>query len=289
MDTQVYLIKPFTNMHVGSGKENAGIVDNTIQRDVLTHLPIIHSTSLKGALREYAEKHKRCSKEDIIYVFGKGNDKKGGKEQERVDDVNHPGNFIFYCANLLSIPARSDKFPFLNATCPLIIEYFFKQIDLLGGIIDEKERNAFEKLKLLFIPLQTEEKAICFDEAINGAVVEFYDVKAVLKTISKDSLAVLKNWIGNNPVLVNNDVFKKNITEKLPVIARNNLENGQSTNLWYEEIIPRETVFYTFISAPKGNRKIEFDKSVLQIGANASVGYGFSEMYKPEKIKEELK
>ncbi|MDR1582877.1 MAG: type III-B CRISPR module RAMP protein Cmr4 [Prevotellaceae bacterium] len=284
MDTQIYLIKPFTNMHVGSGKENAGIVDNTIQRDVLTHLPIINSTSLKGALREYAKTRKKCSDDDIKYVFGKGNDKKNGKEQEDVGDINYSGNFIFYCANLLSIPARSDKYPFLNATCPLIIGDFLKQTKLLGDVISEKERNVFEKL----LSIQTEEKAICFDEAVNGAIVEFYDVKAVLQTISKDSLAILKNWIGNNPVLVNNEVFQKNITEKLPVIARNNLENGQSTNLWYEEIIPRETVFYTFISAPKGNRKIEFDKSVLQIGANASVGYGFSEMYKPEKIKEEL-
>jgi CRISPR-associated protein Cmr4 len=173
----------------------------------------------------------------------------------------------------------------LNASCPLIIDAFLKQTKLLGGVIDEKERNAFKEL----LSVQTEEKAICFDEAVHGAAVEFYDVKAVLQTIPKDSLAVLKNWIGNNPVLVNNEVFQKNITEKLPVIARNNLENGQSTNLWYEEIVPRETVFYTFISAPEGNRKIEFDKSVLQIGANASVGYGFSEMYKPEKIKEELK
>ncbi|GHT62504.1 type III-B CRISPR module RAMP protein Cmr4 [Bacteroidia bacterium] len=279
MDTQVYLIKPFTNMHVGSGKENSGIVDNTIQRDVLTNLPVINSTSLKGALREYADKKLKQPEDIITYVFGKGNKKQDGKEQEDKENKNSPGNYIFYSAHLLSIPARSDKFPFLNASCPQIIKDFLRQAELIGKVIDDKEKAAFTEL----LNIEFNEKAICFDAAIEKAVVEFYDVTAVQKTISKDSLAILKNWLGDNFVWVKDDVFKKNITEKLPVIARNILENGQSTNLWYEEIVPRETIFYTFISVPEGNRKIEFDKSVLQIGANASVGYGFSEMYIPKK------
>jgi CRISPR-associated protein Cmr4 len=284
MITQVYLIKPFTNMHVGSGKENSGIVDNTVQRDVLTRFPAINSTSLKGALREYAEDCKKYTEDDVKYVFGKGNEKKKGIEQE--DAKNHPGHFIFYSANLLSIPARSDKYPFLNAICPQIVEDFLKMSKLLGNVIGEKEQRAFEELSS--VRFNDKERAICFDETVNGSVVEFYDVKAVLDTISKDSLSVLKKWTGNNPVWVNNDDFK-NIIEKLPIIARNNLENGQSTNLWYEEIVPRETVFYTFISTPEEKWKIEFDKSVLQIGANASVGYGFSEIYKPEKTEEKVR
>jgi CRISPR-associated protein Cmr4 len=284
MITQVYLIKPFTNMHVGSGKENSGIVDNTIQRDILTHFPAINSTSLKGALREYAENCIKFTDDDIKYVFGKGNEKKDGKEQEK--DKNHPGHFIFYSANLLSIPARSDKYPFLNAICPQIVRDFLRITALWGNVIGEKERHAFDEL--LSIQFDDKVRAICFEESVNDSVVEFYDVKAVLHTISEDSLAVLKNWTGNNPVWVNDDDFK-NISEKLPVIARNHLDNGQSTNLWYEEIVPRETVFYTFISAPEGNWRIEFDKSVLQIGANASVGYGVSEIYKPEKTEEETR
>jgi CRISPR-associated protein Cmr4 len=276
MDTQVYLIKPFTNMHVGSGKENAGIVDNTIQRDVLTTLPVINSTSLKGALREYAMKYFPGK---VEFVFGSGNEKKEGKENDM--KANIPGKYIFYSAHLLSIPARSDKFSFLNATCPQIVCDFLKQVTLLGNIIDDKILKAFKEL--LSISLDNGVKAVCFEEAIEGSIVEFYDVKASLRNISKESLDILRNWLGDNFVWVDSNILKENITNKLPVIARNNLENGQSTNLWYEEIIPRETIFYTFISAPKEKWVIKFDKLIVQIGANASVGYGFSEMYKPER------
>lgn len=65
---KLFHITAITNLHVGSGTENIGVVDNLIQRDVITKLPIIHSSSLKGALRE----HCNCNKDQnvIDYIFG---------------------------------------------------------------------------------------------------------------------------------------------------------------------------------------------------------------------------
>ena len=48
-------IKTKTNLHVGNGAVNYDIVDKTVQRDSISNLPIINSSSLKGALRDYAE------------------------------------------------------------------------------------------------------------------------------------------------------------------------------------------------------------------------------------------
>ncbi len=68
--------------------------------------------------------------------------------------------------------------------------------------------------------------------------------------------------------------------EELPVIARNQLENGISNNLWYEEIVPRETIF-AWIVQSNGHADLEaeflrkIDQQIIQIGANATVGYGF--------------
>ena len=64
----------------------------------------------------------------------------------------------------------------------------------------------------------------------------------------------------------------------LPVIARNNLENGISKNLWYEEVVPSDSRFTFMIIGPdelmtKLNEVIT--ETTVQIGANASVGYGF--------------
>lgn len=64
----------------------------------------------------------------------------------------------------------------------------------------------------------------------------------------------------------------------LPVIARNRV--GEQRNLWYEQVIPRETVFATMISYPEENDCCKtfiekLDNTVVQIGANATIGYGY--------------
>lgn len=66
----------------------------------------------------------------------------------------------------------------------------------------------------------------------------------------------------------------------LPVVARNKLENGISKNLWYEEIVPHESVFYFPVIAGDEDKELlekfrnAVNKQVIQFGANASIGYG---------------
>ncbi len=55
MKKNIYIIDCLTNMHVGSGETNFNIVDNQVQRDSVTEFPTINSSSLKGALRDFAE------------------------------------------------------------------------------------------------------------------------------------------------------------------------------------------------------------------------------------------
>jgi len=75
----------------------------------------------------------------------------------------------------------------------------------------------------------------------------------------------------------------KSVVSSLPVIARNNLENGVSKNLWYEEIVPHKTLFITYIGVTESHLA-DFDKvlkeELLQIGANATIGYGLCKFYK---------
>lgn len=66
--------------------------------------------------------------------------------------------------------------------------------------------------------------------------------------------------------------------KELPVIARNKLNNGESKNLWYEEVVPAESCFVFFVSGPEeyfDEFNKELDGQLVQIGANGSVGYGF--------------
>jgi CRISPR-associated protein Cmr4 len=74
----------------------------------------------------------------------------------------------------------------------------------------------------------------------------------------------------------------------LPVLARNYLVNGESKNLWYEEVVPKQSVFFFCIAKPtnidskdydqkiKGfDNRFKNDGQIVQIGANKSIGYGF--------------
>ena len=68
--------------------------------------------------------------------------------------------------------------------------------------------------------------------------------------------------------------------DNLPIIARNCLENGESVNLWYEQVLPSQSVLATVIQT---NAKEDLDclnGKIVQIGANATLGYGYCRFIK---------
>jgi len=122
----------------------------------------------------------------------------------------------------------------------------------------------------------------------------------IVEDIECDSLQLdiegLKKLFGIQNLAVLTDEDFNEAVSNLPVIARNKLDNGKSANLWYEEIVPRESIFYTVFcyydnfnedGADKRGKtdKKKFDtanrlfeerllRDSIQIGANASIGYG---------------
>lgn len=64
---------------------------------------------------------------------------------------------------------------------------------------------------------------------------------------------------------------------ELPVTARNKLDNGISKNLWYEQIVPHESIFSFAVIGNDDHLKIfreAVDNKVVQFGGSASIGYG---------------
>lgn len=262
MKTSLYTITTLTNLHVGSGDINFDIIDNQVQRDPITSLPNIHSSSLKGAFREHFTQFDAHGM--INYIFG----------PEASSDENHQtGAYSFFEAKLLARPVRSNAKYFFNATSPKVIEEFLNACELFSVALDEKIKNALHALAQL-----KPSKALIFEEIkevlLEDEVAEHYPFDTTH----------LEGFLGKDIALLSDEAFKK-LT--LPVLARNQLDNGQSKNLWYEEVVPKMTRFYFFIAKPENidakdkAQKIEgferrFDKEeIIQIGANKSIGYGF--------------
>ena len=256
----LYRIKTKTNMHVGSGDTTFGVIDNKVQRDVLTNYPIIHSSSLKGALREY---FKEYNDSIVDYIFG-------SKPKDNENQTS--GKYRFFDANLLSYPVRSDKKLFYRATTSSIIKKFLER---MREFHLENNFSALEKLENV-----SESGTLRNDGNIE---IEDFKVNHLLSPeLTGPELKQIEKLLGDKVVLFNEDDFKT-IIEDLPVVARNHLVNGESKNLWYEEIVPRETKFYFFVGIGT-EKEVEFNDGIqgdlVQIGGNASIGYGFSSITK---------
>lgn len=217
----VWFITPKTNLHVGNENTSSyGLIDLGIQKNVTTQLPCINSSSLKGALNEFATNSANISPKERLRIFGC--DKSG-----QIKDTTK-GTYTFFDANILFIPKQSDTNLFQLVTSDEVLTAFFNQVQFLTG-----------------------------------------------NTITEGTL----QQMGFNYGKVSDKEFKDLCSDdNLPIIARNELDNGESKNLWYEQVLPAESVLYTFIDDKNDNvlsQKLSGEKTIVQIGAGATIGYGY--------------
>jgi len=260
----IYHIKCRTHLHVGSGDNNYGVIDKMVQRDPTDKLPCIYSSSLKGAIREYFEV---AHSDQVESIFG--NETKS--------------SVVFHQAHLLSIPVRSNAIPYFNVTCPQIIDDFIDRVEFLE-VGNVEMVNALNQLKAKM----QKKKIVHFEADLMGSVsIEDYRNSAVVKdTLSESKL--LESVMGSHIAIVDNgDFIRMTDNYNLPIIARNKLENGESQNLWYEQIVPRESRFYFATTTTPGHEAQAeqfYDRigkrNKIQIGANATIGYGLCELNK---------
>ena len=288
MKAYLYYIEAITNLQVCSGEENFGVVDNLIQRDITTKLPVIHASSLKGAIREHLESLKNNS-EMIKKLFG-------SKPIENEANNMQAGSLRFFDAHLLAIPVRCKQTPYLMATCPKVLNEYIdfiqmfglenKYVDVQKILIYLEDLYKKRKEKNKNIPNYTVDK-------YSGILIE--DLNSQTELISQSQLKdssdqiinfepltnLLKELIGDNCVLMSNENFSLLCDDNhLPIIARNYLIKGESKNLWYEQVLPRKSKLYFFVYDTQSQSLPDLSTQLVQIGANASVGYGFCKITK---------
>ena len=264
----IWLLTAISNLHAGSGDADYGIVDKHVQRDAVTGLPTIHASSIKGALREVFDVRKLG---DVTHIFGSEN--KGGKEGKLQQGAYH-----FFNARLVAIPVRSNKGLYRLATCP----------ELIADIVEEMERfeiknhELFQKgLKKLSTFSLQKNKPVYFGK--NMGEIKIEDFTATFQELPEGTDSNLVKVLFQEKLALFHCDDIQTICDELPVIARNHLENGISSNLWYEEVVPRQTRFYTIIGSSDSGRTAVGDglkslNNLVQIGGNATVGYGLCQL-----------
>lgn len=270
MSTTCYKLRCLTNLHAGSGDSGVGIIDKMIQRDSVTEFPVVYASSLKGAFREYFEEGPESHNLSALAepIFGKM------VRSETEQNDNGKGSHVFHEALLLSLPVGSNKAPFFNMTSKTSLKTWVRKAKLLLISIDstlEEEINSLPDVQV--------DTPKILDQAVSGLFVgDFENVGNIDGRFPK-----LNELLGDKILLAHYDDFKEQCSDySLPVIARNNLESGQSKNLWYEQIVPHESLFsfFTYCQDDKDDFQANIGTKVVQIGANASIGYGYCEINK---------
>lgn len=268
MNAVLFHLKCLTNLHVGSGESNFSLIDNEVEKDSILGQPVIYASGVKGALRDYY-KQRQKGNEDMIFGSETGD---AGKSK--------PGNIKFLEASLLARPMRAsmgESAYYLVTSIKILLRYF----DLYQKLKVVEDSNKCEQLisQLKSLSIEQNYKLIDSPIGVEGLLIENVMDKA------PELEKFLLEQFGTNIVIMSD----KNLKEiSLPIVARNKLENGESKHLWYEEIVPHESLFYFYVLSNNGEEERDnlkelekvINEQVIQFGGNATIGYGLSYVIK---------
>jgi len=261
-----------TPVHVGAG-QSSGFVDLPVAREGITSYPVIPSTGLKGSFRQFVEENEMRNE-----LFGK----EGGS-----NDDGSAGNIIFSEGRLLLLPVRSLTTSYKWVTCLHILERLKRDILRISG----KDEDSLP-LEIKYIPhkqgmgnnpgkIFLEEREFEIKDTVDGKIIQLLEMMIP----NKDAASRVKDRL----LILNDDDFKWFAQYGLAVNARNVLhkDTKASKNLWYEEVIPSDSIFYTIVMERKKNmlEKIEAmigDNPYVQVGGNETVGQGWFNVSKIE-------
>ena len=265
MKVHIYSYTCLTNLHVGSGDVNYNIIDNEVERDPLTDLPMIHASGVKGALREHFM-GKKMDSAVIDRIFGAP-----PKSKEAIK----AGTYKFLDAKFLSRPMRVGNSAQRASISVVSIGALNDYLALLSAF--GCNHYGIEQI--------TVDKALFGDAEFLTNCDEDITVEGELT--AKLPAALAEQILKLQDILGDTFAVAKQIDRyPLPVVARNCLENGQSRNLWYEEVVPHKSVFYQLIITPDEKMELPLEAEPIQFGGNGSIGCGFIRIKKLEVFHE---
>jgi CRISPR-associated protein, Cmr4 family len=249
-----------TPMHIGNGT-NLGLIDLPIQREVHTEFPVMPSSAIKGVIRASFEDEQKQND-----IFGK---------------TDEEGKVIFTDGKILLFPVKSLKGVFAWITCYYVLERFKRDTKIdIGDFKAVEKDNALVSSDKIVIKDNNKYKLVLEEFTFNANVDKsLTKLKEIIKCdIDQDKIAI-----------VSDDVFKffvKNYTE---VNARIKIdqEKGtvQSGGLWYQELLPAETVFYGCIAPRKNGFEGQLTEVInkinnqtLQFGGDETLGRGLTKI-----------
>ena len=285
-----------TSMHLGSG-QSVGAIDLAIQRERHTGFPMGAASGVKGAVRNWFERHaERLGNPEqagrrVVATFG--------PEGEGAND--HMGAVAFTDARLLLFPVRSMKGVFAWTTCPAVLGRVRRDLkaagkEVLWGVPKPgenqvlgmpKNENKTDDGRVLL-----EEYAFTYQQ--DEDVVELAAWIQGQAWPASSEYMFWHDWLPGHLLVLHDDAFKDFVTHSTEVQARVKLNEQKTTtgkggNLFYQENLPSDVLLYALVLAQDdlsrtlggdGSAKdlLNYVKTLsgerLQMGGDESVGKG---------------
>lgn len=265
-----------TPLHAGSGQA-VGVVDLPVQREKTTNWPTIQASGLKGAFRNAHEDGDGRNANDIF-----GSDKSG----------DQAGAVSIGDARLLLFPVRSSCAPFLWVICPAILRKLKRDGKIVGKLYEWTIPEVQEEQ---YLGLSEQNGAIIFEDLMlsGGGQIDEAIIASIKELVPGDDFyntSTLEKYL----CLVSDASFAMLVETGTEVQARIELykESKTSKNLWYQELVPSNTIFYTVISMADARKKGEEVnnaallmeslqdtlKEYVQIGGDETLGRGWTRL-----------
>ncbi len=274
-------------VHAGTGAE-LGHVDLPIQRERATQVPTVHSSGVKGVVRDLARRS-GVAQAVIADLFGsEPPTQPGGKGLE-------PGALAFSDARLVLFPCRTAGPIFAWVTSPYLLSRLrrdAKEADLQGvpnGVPSVPEDAALVTTKSAYPKNGVLIEEFQFTPQQSNLVDQW---ATFLQTLLPDG-AEYQYWRDLLPkalAVVSDDNLRDFVTHGTEVITRVRLDPERKTvvegALWTEEYLPQDTLLYCVVGVTVRRRS---DETVLlghfktiiqafpvaQFGGKETVGRGF--------------
>lgn len=269
-----------TSIHAGAG-QMTGVIDLPIQREAHTAWPVIFGSAVKGALRALADEQQAPWR---FAVFG----------PETANASDYAGALLVSDARLLLLPVRSLTSHFKWVSCPALLRRFKADV----------ERLLLDKNDFVIPEISDNEKDLALTPTDSSSALFLEEFKFTTKAVDLSAvIAVLARLMGRDDavtvlqqqlVIVHDDRFNHLAQFATPVNPHVCIDNQTKTvktgALWYEEILPTDTVLYVGLHAQAARIEKEkktaeevlkhitselFSRPYLQLGGNETVGMGW--------------
>ena len=265
MKSMIYGLLAESPIHPGAG-QSTGFVDLPVAREAATDYPVIVGSGMKGALLGMA-RNLDWTEIERVAVFGKH---------------DNAGGLLVSDARLLLLPVRSLTSSYMWLTCPHLIERFDRDRKRALGSDDQLPSIVLEDFadqppKYLGADageLFLEERQFAFSGDFPNGLKELVRPLFAHKTTA--------DRLEKQLVVVSDDSFAWFARYGLAVNARNVLDekNKTSKNLWYEETLPPDSLFYWLLAERSdgvlAKVKALFEKRpYIQVGGNETIGHGW--------------